>query len=648
LAENIDALDKLPIGVVIFNEKREILFANQQTEKITGYNKGEIRSIDEWYNKNYSNSSHKKIAKENLINFLSENKNKAVFMITDKEGKSKYIKIKVNYLDNDEKMMTISDVTAEKSREKTIQEIKERLELAVKAANIGIWDWNVVTDNDYYNNHWAEMLGYSRDYLIENNIKWEDLIYEDDKKKNRENEIKRLGRSLEKISDAVTITDADFKIIYMNQKAEQMFGYSLEEIKGKTPDIFNAENTPQKSQRELYEQVKTGNTYMNQFLNKRKDGTTFICEFKVTPLFNEDGEIYSYISIQRNVTERKQKLEKLNFQYEFQKEIANISAELINADMNNMAQKINFALEKIGRFFEMDRSYIFEIDQEQKIMSNTYEWSSDEIKSQQHKLQKLSIENYCWWMDKLYSSEYINIKDTKNMDKHAASEQKLLLSQGIKSIIVIPMYIKNELFGFFGFDSVKENRNFSAPEINNLQVFTDLIINAYSKYLTDLKIKNLTFRDSLTGLYNRRYFANEMERLNYSRKIPISIIIADIDDLKSINDNHGHRAGDKYIKKTAQLLNLVTRDEDVVARVGGDEFAIILPLTDAGAAEVLIKRIRKVTAESGNQNLGIPEIRISLGHAVKTNMHQNLEDIYELADKEMYENKVNKKMTNEA
>src|SRR6056297_1919197 len=108
------------------------------------------------------------------------------------------------------------------------------------------------------------------------------------------------------------------------------------------------------------------------------------------------------------------------------------------------------------------------------------------------------------------------------------------------------------------------------------------IFNAFIRDITERKeeekkIKYLSFHDQLTGLYNRRYFEDTIARLDRSRKLPIGIITADIDNLKQINDLYGHNIGDKYIKKTAKVIYSSVREEDIVSRIGGDEFAVVLP-----------------------------------------------------------------------
>ena len=101
----------------------------------------------------------------------------------------------------------------------------------------------------------------------------------------------------------------------------------------------------------------------------------------------------------------------------------------------------------------------------------------------------------------------------------------------------------------------------------------------------------LSTHDSLTGLYNRVYFDAEMKRLASSREFPVSIIVADVDGLKTVNDTKGHDAGDKLIQATALTILSTFRAADVVSRIGGDEFAILLPNTDQQTAQEAVDRI---------------------------------------------------------
>ncbi|HKJ27700.1 MAG TPA: sensor domain-containing diguanylate cyclase [Anaerolineales bacterium] len=159
------------------------------------------------------------------------------------------------------------------------------------------------------------------------------------------------------------------------------------------------------------------------------------------------------------------------------------------------------------------------------------------------------------------------------------------------------------------------------------------------------KLRYVSFHDALTGLYNRAYFEEEMSRLNESRKFPVTIFSCDLDNLKGINDSLGHDVGDQALKAAAKVLENVFRNEDVVARIGGDEFAVILPYVSEQigikVSERISNEIERFNQDDNTVGLYRP-ISLSFGSAMVP-MGMSLFEGYKKADEQMYFNKLEKK-----
>jgi diguanylate cyclase (GGDEF)-like protein/PAS domain S-box-containing protein len=159
------------------------------------------------------------------------------------------------------------------------------------------------------------------------------------------------------------------------------------------------------------------------------------------------------------------------------------------------------------------------------------------------------------------------------------------------------------------------------------------------------KIQYLSNHDTLTGLYNRRYFEEDRNQIDRLENLPLSVIFADINGLKMTNDIFGHAAGDELIKKSAEILLHSCRENDLIARVGGDEFIILLPKTDKETAEKILLRIK-----SGFSHARVAAIKcsIALGSAMKISMEQALDEVISNAEDAMYQDKtLNRKAVNQ-
>lgn len=156
------------------------------------------------------------------------------------------------------------------------------------------------------------------------------------------------------------------------------------------------------------------------------------------------------------------------------------------------------------------------------------------------------------------------------------------------------------------------------------------------------RLRYLSTHDEMTKLYNRAFFEAEVEQLEKSRISPLSVVIADLDGLKEANDCFGHDFGDGLIRAAADLLREIFRAGDAIARIGGDEFGIILKGVGEELLSTIMERARFILEEGGRLSEQGLKVRFSLGSAT-TNYPSRLQETIRAADMAMYEDKKSRK-----
>ncbi len=152
------------------------------------------------------------------------------------------------------------------------------------------------------------------------------------------------------------------------------------------------------------------------------------------------------------------------------------------------------------------------------------------------------------------------------------------------------------------------------------------------------RLRHFSMHDAITGLYNRAYFNEEMQRMSSGRHLPVGLIICDLDGLKLVNDYLGHDVGDKMLVTAARLIEDCFRQEDTVARVGGDEFGIILPESPVGIVSMAADRILEAV-EAYNKSLPRIPLSISVGWSVLSDLKVSMNELFKNADNHMYQSK---------
>lgn len=178
-------------------------------------------------------------------------------------------------------------------------------------------------------------------------------------------------------------------------------------------------------------------------------------------------------------------------------------------------------------------------------------------------------------------------------------------------------------------------------ENGEVQMVVEQFYDVTERRKMEEQLRNLSLYDPLTGLYNRTYFEEEMRRVEGGRTVSVGIILCDVDGLKLVNDTLGHDAGDALLVAAANAIKKSFRQGDMIARIGGDEFAVLLSNNNRASVESACQRIRDAVADYNAAN---PEIvlSISVGFAVSGDPNKSMGDLFKEADNNMYREKLHR------
>ena len=327
-------------------------------------------------------------------------------------------------------------------------------------------------------------------------------------------------------------------------------------------------------------------------------------------------------------------------------------------DMMNSSKPLSSVLNAIVNSLQGELGYLCSFIVKQKA-DNEGEYLQI-VASSSEKLNNMFLQRFCCDVSE-YRMQFPNISEIRDSIKNnqifqstnivqltkgfmpSLDENKVrtfLKDAKMKSYILIPLMSKHTHFGSLIVFSSRES--ISDSELNFLNLFAKQIELAIT--IADLfqAVKEQAITDGMTGLYNRRYFeeyikkeAERAERQNQR----FTVIGLDLDHLKQINDTYGHNYGDIAIKAIAEVLKNNARSIDIAARIGGEEFNLLLPGVDSAGGCIAAERIRKAIAAVELEKIG--HITASLGVATYLEHSEDIEDLLELADRAMYESKRN-------
>jgi len=444
-----------------------------------------------------------------------------------------------------------------------------------------------------------------------------------------------MSAIIDNAKDSIFVKDTSLRYVKINKAMTFLFELPQEKILGMSDsDLFGPEFAEHVEN--IDRQVLEGET-VEEFPAKPAGGEMKYFHTIKVPLKDDYGNIAGMCGIARDITERKQAEEALRYHYEFEKMISEIASYFIHLPADQVDEGINYALKKCGEFFQVERSYIILLSHDGQSQSITHEWHKKEVEPLINRLQDIPISKRPWWYGQITEKGYVHLPDVNEMPEEAGIEKKVVLEQNIKSLLSIPMITGSNIVGHLGLDAITDKKVWSEEHITLLKVLAELISNALERQWSDEKIRSLSFRDQLTGLYNRHMLKEEMQRLDTERQLPISIIMADLNGLKLVNDTYGHEVGDEILISAADILRNACRKEDIIARWGGDEFIILLPQTGENEAKQIENRIKEMCRDAYVNDM---PISIAIGVSIKKDMKKDLLLVLKEAEDNMYKQKL--------
>lgn len=463
-------------------------------------------------------------------------------------------------------------------------------------------------------------------------------------RKRIEEEIRILSRAVEQSPSVVIITDTKGNIEYANPKFTQLTGYTLPGVVGKNLRILKSGQTPPEEYKQLWKTIVSGGEWRGEFCNKKKNGELYWEAASISPIKNSKGIITHFVTVKENITERKQmekelkrameergrKIEELKHLMEF--------SDLMR-DERQEGALIKHMATVLKERFHPDFMTVLMVDKEKnEIVAPVIDPPMPLDKF--IRCETVLDPSPCRVMR---TGHGVIVKD---INKEPVCEcLRYDMDEG--GYACLPLFTGGAASGTVLM--VKKEKGYWDNEETSrlLSTYIGLASSALDNVRLISLIKQAAITDALTGIYNRRFFAETLEKqMSFAKrhKEPLSLLIADLDHFKKVNDTYGHTAGDHALQQVSIILKDSARESDTLCRYGGEEFAIIMPKTGISGALEKAEKIRQY-AESARFDTIAPGkslgITMSIGVASFPEHGTEYDTLVDAADCALYKAKRN-------
>lgn len=284
---------------------------------------------------------------------------------------------------------------------------------------------------------------------------------------------------------------------------------------------------------------------------------------------------------------------------------------------------INNLLATVNGYFQADRTYVFEIDPDRDVLINTFEYiCGQEVSAQMDNLQEVPVSVIKVWMQNFRQGRSYYMSNLEQ--ERGQPSYEMLKAQQVWRLLAVPLMKGGAMVGFLGVDNPRAHYD-DATLLASIQFF---VTNSLDRKKQQAYLEKLSYRDMLTGLYNRNRYIERLEAYKQVQDQQIGAIYIDLNGLKKVNDEQGHRAGDELIVRAAGTIAGIFAED--AYRVGGDEFVVILLDVSREDFARKTEQLRRQMQENS--------VDASIGGVWQAST-ENLENLLRRADENMYREK---------
>ena len=422
------------------------------------------------------------------------------------------------------------------------------------------------------------------------------------------NDLRKLSQAVEQSPTSIVITDLQGTITYVNPRFTQVTGYSFEEAVGKNPRILKTGLTPKNTHESMWATLKAGKEWRGEFVNRKRDGTIYYESATIAPIASPAGVITHYVAVKEDITERKRLESELRI------------TDLRMRSLFEQTHDAVFIMDLAGRFLDANLHALEILGYER---AEIFQLSLIDISAEPEKTTLV--------ISRLVAGEIIPLYERRFRKKSGQVFPGEVNIELVKDEGKEPLHIQCNIRDISRRKQAEDALN-NANELLRQRV-------AEVEALHE-EVREQSLHDPLTGLYNRRYLADTLNRevtRAENDHAEVSLILADIDFFKVINDTYGHAVGDQFLVEISRNLTNCARKSDFICRFGGEEFLLILPSTGREAAlkraEQMRQHCAKIALPYEGQNL---HVTVSFGVATYPRHAATAEELIVRADKALY------------